>query len=79
VKRLASNAEVLQNGEGLEQHVLPERARQTAPGDEVRPPLLHWNTLDQDFTAGWRLPSRDDVEQRGFAGSIRSDDGMALA
>src|SRR5882757_5780220 len=79
MKRLASNAQVLQNGEAFEQHVLLERARQTAPGNKIRPPLLHRNTLNQDFTAGWRLPSRDDVEQRGFASSVRSDDGMALA
>ena len=41
--------------------------------------VLHRNTLDQNFTTGRRLPSRNDVEQRGFTGSIRSDDGMALA
>ncbi len=79
MKRLASNAQVLQNGDAFEQHVLLERTRQTASGNKVRPPLLHRNTLNKDFTAGRRLPSRDDVEQRGFASSVRSDHCMALA
>src|SRR3981189_1384804 len=79
MKRLASNAQVLQNGDAFEQHVLLERTRQTASGDKVWPPLQHWNTLNKDFTAGWRLPSRDDVEQRGFAGSVPSNHCMALA
>src|ERR1700720_2188085 len=75
---LTGNSKVFPNRDAFKQHVLLKRARQAAARHKIRTALPYRNAMDQNFTACRRFPTRDQIEERGLAGTIWSNYGVSL-
>src|SRR6187402_2671300 len=56
-----------------------ETAREAAPVDLLRPGPGNVPAVQADGPRAWPQSSADEVEQRGLAGTVRTDDRMPLA
>src|SRR5260370_23280757 len=79
MKGLARDAQVLQDADVLEQHVLLERTGQAAASDKIGTALADRNAVQQNLAARRREPSGDQIEQGRLSGAVRADHCAALA
>src|SRR4029079_51494 len=71
-------ADVLEHGHARKDRRDLEAARQPDPVDFLRRQIGGRLSIDRDLSRGNRKTSRDQVEQRGLAGAVGADDGMAF-
>src|SRR6185312_6806712 len=72
-------ADVLEHRHAREDRGDLEAARQAEPVDLLRRKIGGRLAVDRDRSRADRKSSRYQVEQRGLAGAVGADDGMALA
>ena len=55
-----------------------ERPREPGPPPTVRPPACDVAPLELDRAFVWEVKTRENVDERGFAGAVRADEAYDL-
>src|SRR5262249_57827705 len=72
-------ADILEHAHAREDAGDLEAAGEAAPIDLTRAEIVDREAIEEDAAARGREPAADQVEERGLAGAIGADDGVALA
>ncbi len=76
---VTADQQIAEHGRVLEQLDVLEGAGDAEPRDAVGRHFGDVLVLEEDLARGRRVDARDQVEDRAFAGAVRSDDGEDLA
>src|SRR5882757_936466 len=72
-------AKIFEHRQAVEDRGDLEAPRQAHPVDAVRRQLVDPDTVEQDLARRQRKTATDQVEERGLAGAVRTDDGVAFS
>ena len=75
----ATGHDVVERGHAAKQRHILEGARDAAAGGVIGPHFRAGLALEGDAALLRRIEAVDDIEHRGLAGAVRSDDGADLA